>query len=563
MLIPRDYQVHTVAKTIKFLLEDTGHPLIALPTGTGKSLVIAELCKEIYRQIKSNAVIMKLTHVQELIEQNAEKLLMQWPQAPVGIYSAGLGQRDASQLITFAGIGSVHRNKNEFGHVDYVIIDEAHLVSPSNTTMYRSFFAYLFAINPNLRIIGLTATHYRMKQGSLTAEGGIFTDIVVDGTGREAFNWFIDQGYLTQLVPRPTVTELDTSQVQTTNTGEYNLKQLQETVDQTDTNESAIREILTKGEGRRKWLVFAAGVEHALHLTEVLNDYGVSTTCVHGKLKKYDRQKRLAMHKEGKFTAMVNNNVLTTGYDDAGIDLIPLLRPTRSPGLWVQMLGRGTRPLYAPGYDLNTAEGRLAAIANGGKPNCLVLDFAGNTVRLGPINDPILPQARGKGGGAAPVKECPNCQTLHHTMTLVCYVCQYEFPPPDRTRELEEEASEAELVVRHKNVRIIEDFRVDRVVYEKHKPYNKPPSLKVTYHCRNRRITEYIQFEHPGYNKGKRWWKEHAFLRNQSVVPETIDEVLQRVQVLRVPVEIKVWVNRGSYPEIMSTIFQDELEESI
>lgn len=140
--------------------------------------------------------------------------------------------------------------------------------------------------------------------------------------------------------------------------------------------------------------------------------YGIPTTCIHSKLTKDERTERLAGLKSGKYRAAVNNNILTTGFDLPSIDLIAVIRPTNSPGLWVQMLGRGTRPVYAPGFDLWSTAGRLAAIEAGSKQDCLVLDFAGNTRRLGPINDPVLPRKRAteRGSTSTPLRKL---QHLH------------------------------------------------------------------------------------------------------------------------------------------------------
>lgn len=557
----RDYQYHTVDKTFNYLGTKLGNPIIALPTGTGKSLCIAGFLQRLYKQ-QPDAVVLKLTHVKELIEQNAEKLKLLWPEAPVGIFSAGLNSRDASQPITFAGIATVNNAKHSFGHVDYVLIDECHLVSPSSDTMYRSFIDYLEEINPHLRVIGLTATQYRTKQGKLTDAGGIFTDVCVDGTTLEAFNWFLDQGYLSPLIPKATGTELDTSQVKIQG-GEYNLKQLQEAVDKHDINSSVIQEIITSANGRNRWLVFAAGVDHAMHLTELLNLHGIKSTCVHGKLSKEERAQRLADHKAGKYVALVNNNILTTGYDDPLIDLIVMLRPTRSPGLWVQMLGRGTRPVYAPGYDLSNKEGRLAAIAAGSAPNCLVLDFAGNTMRLGPINDPVMPKPRSKkGGGAPPVKRCPHCDSLHHVSTRICWVCQYQFPDPDRLKELEHEADTADLIRKGtKGEKLIERHRVTHVSYSKHYKANSPCSLRVDYQCGRKRFSKWLCFEHTGNVRGMaaHWWGIHAFMGHQSVVPQTVDEALHRMDTVKTPTEVSVWRNADNrYPEIVEYHFAEE-----
>ncbi|WP_423237389.1 DEAD/DEAH box helicase, partial [Enterobacter cloacae] len=126
---------------------------------------------------------------------------------------------------------------------------------------------------------------------------------------------------------------------------------------------------------------------------------------VTGETPKKERDTIINDFKSGRITAVVNNNVLTTGFDHPGLDLIVVLRPSESSRLWVQILGRGTRPDYADGFDLSTTAGRLQAIAASHKQNCLVLDYSGNTRRLGPINDPVMPKRPGqKGKSTAPVK---------------------------------------------------------------------------------------------------------------------------------------------------------------
>ena len=134
----RDYQTAAVRSLYDYFENRTGNPVIAMPTGTGKSVVIAEFLRSIYTAYPHQRVIVA-THVKELIAQNYEKLRIVWPHAPAGIYSAGLGRRDNMQRITFAGIASISKKAALFGHIDLLIIDEAHLVSPAEETMYRGF----------------------------------------------------------------------------------------------------------------------------------------------------------------------------------------------------------------------------------------------------------------------------------------------------------------------------------------------------------------------------------------------------------------------------------------
>lgn len=556
----RDYQRFAVDSIYRYFgTHKEGNPVIAMPTGTGKSLVIAGFIHELFQKWPTQRVMM-LTHVKELIEQNAGKLVNVWPAAPLGIYSAGLKSKQASYPITFAGIQSAARAAALFGHIDLIIIDECHLVSPNDNTSYQKFIADLKVVNPRLKVIGLSATPYRLGLGMIT-DGGIFDDLCCDMTTMEGFNWFVDEGYLSPLVPMPTATQLDVADVKKRG-GEFVDKDLQAAVDKAEVTDAALREVLEAAHDRERILVFATGVDHAEHITDALNTMGETAVCVHSKMKG-DRQAALAAHASGRVRWLVNNNVLTTGYDDPEIDCIVMLRPTASPGLWVQMLGRGTRPLYAPGFDLGTTMGRLEAIANGGKRNCLVLDFAGNTSRLGPINDPVIPKKKGKGTGEPPVKFCEThklkpgskgCGAYNHTVAKFCCNCGSEFVFETKITNY---ASHSELIKRDQPQ--VEVFKVDKVVYDVHVKVDGFNSMKVTYHCGLRRFKEWVPAWHESNvkHKGAGWWKE----RTDEPLPDTPEAAVHMADVLATPTHIRVWINK-KYPEVMGCLF-DWVEENV
>lgn len=556
-IIPRHYQREGTLKTFEYFhYNKTGNPVIAMPTGTGKSIVIADFLNQIYTYY-ANQKIMVLTHVKELIVQNYNKLINLWPEAPAGIYSAGLKQRDLHSMITFAGIGSVSKKASSFGHIDLIIIDEAHLVSPKDTTMYRKFISAATLINPNLRVIGLTATPWRLGHGMITEGDSIFTDICFDITGFEAFNRLLDEGFLCPLIPKKTQTTLDLDNVHIRG-GEFVQKELQQAVDKEQVTRNALKETLDIASDRSSWLVFASGISHAVHISDILNQYGIDSGVVHGGNKEFkmtnnERDKNIADFKAGKLQALVNNNVLTTGFDYPGIDLIVMLRPTMSPGLWVQMLGRGTRPIYEDGYDLNTIDGRLQAIANSHKKDCLVLDYAGNTSRLGPINDPVIPKKKkGKGGGTAPVKVCEKCDTINHASVKYCVSCDFEFHVQVKIKM---EASTKEIIKKKEPPPIVEEFNVDHITYSIHHKRDRPPTLKVSYYCGYHMFTEYVCLEHRGgaRKNAERWWNK----RSNFETPETSQEALSYTDQLLVPSTLMVWVNKR-YPEIINHIFNTE-----
>lgn len=524
---PRDYQIAAVNAIFEYFQTKDGNPVVALPTGTGKSVVIATFLEAVF-YYWSKQKVMVLTHVKELIQQNYEKLIDQWPSAPAGINSAGLGKRDVYQPIIFAGIGSVAKHWPKFGHVDLIIIDEAHLVSPSDETMYQTFIAGLRTMNPKLKVIGLTATPWRLGQGSII-DGGLFTDICFDLTGEQAFNWLIASGYLAPLVPKRTQYMLDVDGVHLRG-GEYIPSELQHAIDREEITERACREAMEKANDRNHWLVFCAGVEHAIHTAEMLNTLGISAIAIHSKMGDKERDQAIRDWKAGKYRAATNNNVLTTGIDFPGIDLILMLRPTQSTVLWIQMLGRGTRPLE-------------------GKKNCLVLDFAGNTKRLGQINNPVIPRKKGSGGGEAPVKVCEYCDTWNHAARTHCEECGHPFPEP--TTKLKNQASEMELI--SGELPVCQVFKVDHMTFSRHDKVGAAPILKVSYYCGLKLFSEYVCVEHTGYAQriARTWWKKNATCE----YPDTTEKAIELcVDFVKPVTHLNVWINK-KHPEIMSKCY--------
>lgn len=544
---PHDYQLEAVNSVFRYFGSNTGNPLVVMPTATGKSVVIGEFLRQVFASYPHQKILV-LTHVKELVGQNCKRLKQLWPNAPAGINSAGLKQRDYYNPIIFAGIGSIAKQVHKFGKVDLIIIDEAHLVSTNETALYRKTINFLKELNPHLKVIGLSATPYRAGVGCLT-EGGVFTDICFDVTKPHHFARFIAEGYLSPLIPKRMQNYLNVDGVHIRG-GEFIASELQLAVDKEEITRAALKEAMEFGHDRKKWLIFAAGVEHAIHIADILTEMGISCKAVHSNLTAAERDAILKEHQDGVIQAVSNNNVLTTGYDDPEIDMIIMLRPTTSVVLWVQMLGRGTRVCYASGFNLGTLEGRLAAIAAGGKQNCLVLDFAGNTQRLGPINDPLIPGKKGRGGGTAPVKACPHCNTYVHISAPVCEYCghEFQFAVKIKAQSGNEELMAGELP-------IVEEFQVDRITYSFHSGRGKPDMLRTTYYCNLRSFNEMVCVEHPEGSypkrKAKEWWRRRTDLL---ALPDTVDECLEVMHKLTPSTHIRVWTNKR-YPEIMSHCF--------
>ena len=681
----RDYQQRSINQLYKWLGENTGNPCLVLPTGAGKSHVIAALCKDALQNWPETRILM-LTHVKELIEQNAEKMRQHWPNAPMGIYSASIGQKILGEPITFAGIQSIRKHADKIGLVDLVIIDECfvagtkistpkgqididkvgcgdlvfntrgvgvvesvscrqaaetllvelddgnkfectgnhpiftddgwqkaekleigtplfrvedmsclwsrvqtldqkgrqrksnfsnvgtilgkaelllrevckeitpdgsecrstqtnagnskknqastysawrkraiaafttvsasscvggrmdsgicnqdqsgaferdiseclqgghllsgkddlhrigwgeswqrreenagqeerpiscgprvarvsrikrkspvlvfnlqvsghpsyfangvavhncHLVNHNDEGGYRTLLASLLTINPALRVIGLTATPFRLGHGLITDKPAIFDALIEPVTIEE----LITKGHLMPLRSKVTQTQLDTTGVHKRG-GEYIERELQQAVNTHDINHKVVAEIKSLAGDRKSWLLFCAGVAHADHVAFELQKQGISAACITGATTKNERERLLQGYKSGRIQALTNANVLTTGFDYPDIDLIAMLRPTMSPGLYVQMAGRGLRPKSHTDH-------------------CLVLDFAGVVEQHGPITAVEPPNKEKKGDGKAPTKTCEECGEIVAISTIACPSCgavfeQKEKPP--------------------------------------------------------------------------------------------------------------------------------------
>ena len=400
----RDYQQKAIDDLYKWFSDgNQGNPCMVLPTGSGKSHIVAALCKDALQNWPETQILM-LTHVKELIEQNAEKMRQHWPGAPMGIYSASLGKRQLGEPITFAGIQSVSKKSQEIGHIDLCIIDECHLVSHKDEGGYRKLLKDLLKINPSLRVIGLTATPFRLGHGLITDKPALF-DALLYSVGIEEL---LFKGHLAPLQSKLTKAKLDTTGVHKRG-GEFIESELQAAVDNEDQNHAVVREVINLSGERKAWLFFCTGVDHAQHIAQSLRDQGIAADCVTGETPKKERAQMLADFKAGKLRALTNANVLTTGFDYPDIDLIAMLRPTMSPSLYVQMAGRGLRPKSHTDH-------------------CLVLDFAGVVSTHGPITNVQPPKKGGEGNGEAPIKVCENCQEICAISVKVCPSCGEPFP---------------------------------------------------------------------------------------------------------------------------------------
>jgi DNA repair protein RadD len=536
----RDYQRDAIDSIRDYWANGGGNPLIEAATGTGKSVIIANLCRELFTQWPDLRVL-SLVHVRELVEQNAKTLIRYWQQAPIGINSAGLGRRDYHSQILFASIQSVFKRPELLGPRDVLLIDEAHLVPRDGEGMYRTLIEKLRDAVPDLRVCGFTATGYRLDSGRLDAGDSdrLFDDLVFSYGLADA----VSDGWLAPLISKATKTEIDVSGV-TRRGGEFIAGALETAADKIDVVEGACDEIVAMGESRRAWLAFCSGVEHAFHVRDALRRRGVTCETVTGDTPNGERDRIIKAYRNGQIRCLTNANVLTTGFDVPFVDLAAMLRPTLSTSLYVQMLGRGTRPVYPAGFDPNNASKaeRLSAVENSSKPHCLVLDFAGNCRRHGPV-DAVVVRPKKKGENPNPertdpdtirAKICPNCQTYNGLSTLECVSCGFQWPKPEPKHSAKSET--APVMTREV---VAKWLPVSDVTIDRHAGGSGIPSLVVEYRCGLQSYREWVCLEHRGFaaSKAEAWWR---VMGGKMPAPKTVDDAMKRAAELSIPHAITI-----------------------
>jgi len=533
----RTYQKSALESLLDWLFTQNGHPLVVAPVGAGKSLMIAEFIRQAHEKYPRTRIVM-LCHVQELLEQNMAELMAQYPGVDAGYYSASLKQKRLHNDVTFASIQSVHGKISAFNRApEIIIIDECHLISHNDATQYRRFIDAALALNPNCKVIGFTGTPFRQDSGRLDeGDGKLF-----DGVAYEInIGWMIEEGYLCRPIVPSIETRLSVAGV-ATRKGDYAQGALERAVDIDEITKAAVSEIVNLGADRKKWLVFASGVSHCEHIRDEIRKHGISCEMVLGTTT--DRDEIIKKYRNGEIKCLVNVGVLTTGFNVPDIDLLAFMRPTKSPVLYIQSIGRGIRPVYAFGFDLSTKQGRLDAIAASGKPNCVCLDF-GNVIKtLGAIDvidirknpkqksnndDEKKPQAKSK--------RCPACGAECVLNQKFCYECSFNFTTGGIVATV---ATEGAILSSDEPARII---NVDQVKYYYNEGKNeKPPTMKVVYYCGIERFYDFLCFEHQaGYARDKaRMWFKNALPEAQTY-PLTIDEAMTCADLFAKPDKIHV-----------------------
>ncbi|TOH51412.1 ATP-dependent helicase [Vibrio parahaemolyticus] len=358
----RPYQADSVKAVIHYFRKHSTPAVIVLPTGAGKSLVIAELA----RLAKGRVLV--LAHVKELVEQNHAKY--EGYGLKGAIFSAGLGRKETDQQVVFASVQSVVRNLDSFkNQFSLLVIDECHRVPDDKNSSYQKVITHLRELNPGIKVLGLTATPYRLGMGWIyqyhtrgqvrTEESRFFRDCIFELPIR----YLLDENFLTpaHMMDAP-VLSYDFSQLKPANTGRYKEAEMDMVIDKAKrATPQIVEQIIQYARERKGVMIFAATVRHAQEIHGLLPEG--ETAIVIGDTPTPERDAIIQAFKNREIKYLVNVSVLTTGFDAPHVDLIAILRPTESVSLYQQIVGRGLR-------------------LSEGKNECLVLDYAGNSYDL-------------------------------------------------------------------------------------------------------------------------------------------------------------------------------------
>jgi DNA repair protein RadD len=572
-ITPREYQKEAIEAIFDWCKTHDADQscYVEMPTGSGKSVVIAMFC-ETLAQLNKRVIV--LCRQAELVQQNADRFQqLAGGKISVGIYCAGLDRKDIDCDVTFATIQSISGKAGELGRINAVLIDEAHQIPARSDSQYGEFINEIRRYNPMCRLVGLTATPYRLHGSSKS--------MLIDGEGQMfagcayavSIKRMLSEGSITDWVV-PGVTEVDVSNVRIKG-NDYDLTEM--SFEFSEKCEQNVAEIAELCKDRNKVLVFATTILHAEILTSTIAEY----TCDHcmlltGDTPSYERERILRSFNQGSLKYLVNVQVLTTGFDAPCVDAIAICRATQSPGLFYQIMGRGMRRCE-------------------GKDDFLVLDFGGNFERLGDpkeanfgrpersvkrdtcpsCNDFVLQEDIRCPSCKHLLKTriCPNCKKDVAVDTKVCKermdetnlfsdLCNFDFtkrrcwsmmPTGEQcTTIIEDHEDMCPTCTAIKERKMFgefeatcakvvkeppKEFSVTAVDYRYHttKDESKPPSMRVTYTIEpldddekgdlsRRKVSEWICLEHQGYAREKayKWWQE----RSAQSVPDDIHEAV-------------------------------------
>lgn len=399
-----------------FKSNPTGNPLLKVPTAGGKTFILSKIILDAL-SFKSQRKIRVLVLTQRtiLVKQNSEKFTNLAPGIDTGILSAKLKRKDRDNQVLFAGIQSIY-NRQDVGAFDLVIVDECHEIPTSGDGMYKKFFQYLSTLNPKVRIVGLTATDYRLSSGKLTeGKNRLFEKVASEVSQSE----LLKLGYMVPLRYAPTSFTVSMRDVNTKGGKDYNKNEAAIEMMKDQRTFLAINEsvAISRKRNLQHWKIFCANVSHCNEVKGYLEKLNIKSEVITGDVSQKNRDETLKRFRDGEIMALLSCETLLTGFDETMIEVIINLKPTTSKGRWVQLCGRGVRPhTYSNGRK---------------KRECLLLDYTENTRHLGRVDlkEWNLDSANVKLD-MPKVNVCKNCKHIINPYAQNCEICMQDQGEP-------------------------------------------------------------------------------------------------------------------------------------
>lgn len=452
-MIARPYQLECLeAIWNDIIVNDTA--LVALPTGSGKTFIFSHLIKRSI-EIKHNIKIVIAMGRIDLVKQTEQAIARVIDRKHIGVYCGSLGRKEISRIITVASIQSIESVL--LPNIDLMILDEAHNLDQKNGS-YLRFINKCLDKNPKLKIVGFTATPFR-STGTIYGEDKLFKKISYKKTVKE----MIAMQFLCEPKMKSSQNCFDTSQLRI-RSGEYMAEDITKLVSDKELVRQQVEDAISRMKDRNCIVWATANIDHCNMVADVLMSMNERCTTIHSKLSKDTRSRNLSAFIGGSMRHMSFVTVLSEGFDHPPIDCVVLMRPTRSPVLYVQTVGRGLRPYP-------------------GKKECLILDYGQVILNLGPLDDPNVKGKKKDADGEAVLKECPKCFSYVFGGFKNCPECGHEFPPPSTPIEKLDKKSYEGNILSEKSKP--ETIIAGPIVISMHQSKSGNECVRITYQDRN------------------------------------------------------------------------------
>ena len=413
MIKARPYQQQCVDSIWKKFF-DKSDQLVVLPTASGKTIIftlLLEKCLKAFPKLKAQVLVNQV----KLVTQTQEKLKLALRDEDVSLFCGSLGEYNPDGSVTVGSVQSVSRRTYD---LNLLIIDECH--NADNSPTYQNYIERLKEANPRLKIVRFTATPF-------TTNGYIFG---VDKTNKKidykkTMNEMIEAGFIVPPVFKSTTESFDTSKLRTRR-GDYVARDVEKLSLDEKKVEKQVADAMTKLEGRNKVVWACTCIKHAEIVQREVQKYE-DCAIIHSKLNKGEQAGNMFDFEAGGTRHISSVTMVSEGYDNTAIDAICAMRPTRSPVLFVQLVGRGLR-------------------LHPGKKDCLFLDYGEIVDNLGHPNNPVVIK-KAKSKAEKQMIICPDCMEINFLPTSKCRDCGFEFfkvaaPPKRHTKKLDEIAKE-------------------------------------------------------------------------------------------------------------------------